>query len=49
MTICIRHREKTSVSMQQADFSPVTTDAIPVSQASCTALETVFGVLSGSM
>ena len=42
LTTRIKHRDKTSVSAQQAN-------AIPISQASYTALETVFVVLSGSI
>ena len=49
MTIRIKHRDKTSISIQQAEISPVTTDAILVSQASYTGLEAVLGVLSGSI
>ena len=49
MTIQIKHWDQTRISVQQADFSPVTTDAIPVSQASYTTRETEFGVLPGSI
>ena len=49
MTTRTKHRDKTSISLQQANLSPVTTNAIPVSQASFATLETVFGVLSGSI
>jgi hypothetical protein len=47
--ICRRRRYKNNASMQQADISMVTTDAILVLQASYTALVTVFGVLYGSI
>ncbi len=49
MPIRIKHRDKTSISMQQADISPVTTDSILVSQASYTALVIALGLLGGSI
>ena len=49
MTIRIKHRDKTSISIQQANIRPVATGAFFVSQASYTALEAVPGVLYGSI
>ena len=48
MTIRIQHRDKTSISIQRADVSLATTNAIPVSQASYSVHEAVFGELCGS-
>ena len=47
--IRIRHYDKTIIAMQQADISPIRTDAVLVLHASSAPLEAVFGVLYGSI
>ncbi len=49
MPIRIRHPDKKRASTQQPGISLVMPEAIPFSQATCTAIYTIFGVLFGSI
>ena len=48
MLIRIGHADKNSASMQRPAIPLLMLEAIPFSQASYTAVDTVFGVLCGS-
>lgn len=49
MPIRVRHPDKNSPSTQQPEISLVMLEAMLFSQASYTAIDTVFGVLCGSI